>query len=186
MATPPLVCDPIQFEGAIFQRCNLQVVRGTTVIKEISLCDTDIALTDFYAFNGCVYSNSTLVLNSEGLGEISFIMIKASYPSTLPVASRFINIIYNGSYLPMGNLTILTGNPGDLPGQGWDLDPNGSDIESPFFFQGGMLLYNPHGVRVNVEVVLGSGIYTDQFNDFFLTDENGDYLVDQNTNYITI
>jgi hypothetical protein len=103
-----------------------------------------------------------LVLNSEGLGELCFIMIKATYPSTLPVSNRFINIIYNGSYMPMANLTILTGNPSDLSpyinNRGWDLDPNGSDIESPFFSEGGMLLYNPHSVRVNVEVILGGNI----------------------------
>jgi hypothetical protein len=161
MATPPLICDPIQFEGAIFQRCNLQVVSGTTVIKEISLCDTDITVNNFSSFKGCVYPNSTLVLSSDGLGEIAFIMIKASYPSNLPVVSRFINIIYKGNYLPMGNLTILTGNPSDispyLHNRAWDLDPNGSDIESPYFSQGGMLLYNPHNVRVNVEVLIAGG-----------------------------
>ena len=64
--------------------------------------------------------------------------------------------------MPMANLTILTGNPSDLSpyinNRGWDLDPNGSDIESPFFSEGGMLLYNPHSVRVNVEVILGGNI----------------------------
>lgn len=162
MATPPLVCDPIQFEGAIFQRCNLQVIRGTTVIKEMSLCDTSIEIGNYSSFSGCVYGNSSLVLNSEGMGELCFIMIKASYPTTLPVSSRFINIIYNGAYLPMSNLTILTGNPSDLSpytnNRGWDLDPNGSDIESPFFSNGGMILYNPHSVRVNVDVILGGSI----------------------------
>jgi len=138
------------------------VVRGTTLLREISLCDTNIALNNYSSFSGCVYGNSTLVLNSEGLGELCFIMIKATYPSTLPVSNRFINIIYNGSYMPMANLTILTGNPSDLSpyinNRGWDLDPNGSDIESPFFSEGGMLLYNPHSVRVNVEVILGGNI----------------------------
>lgn len=161
MATPPQVCNTIEFEGIIFQRCNLQAVRGTTVLRGISLCDTDIVINNFTSFNGCVYPNSTLILNSDGIGEISFIMIKASYPTTLPVASRYINMIYNGNYLPMGNLTILTGNPGDyspyLADRGWDLDPNGSDIESPYFSEGGMLLYNPHSVRVNVEVILAGG-----------------------------
>jgi len=37
MATPPIVCDTIQFEGAIFQRCNLSVIKGTTVLREIHL-----------------------------------------------------------------------------------------------------------------------------------------------------
>ena len=184
MATPPLICNTIDFQGVIFQRCNLQVVSGTTVLKEIGLCDTDIPLNNFLSFNGCIYPNSTLVLNSEGLGEISFIMIKASYPSTLPTISKFINIIYNGNYLPMGNLTILTGNPGNLPGYGWDLEPDGTDVISPFFSEGGMLLYNPHNIRVNVEVILGSGIYEDVFNDILLADENGDYLVNNDSDYL--
>jgi hypothetical protein len=162
MATPPTVCDTIQFEGAIFQRCNLQVVRGTTLLREISLCDTNIILNNYSSFSGCVYGNSSLILNAEGLEELCFIMIKATYPSVLPVASRFINIIYNGSYMPMSNLTILTGNPSYISpyfnNRGWDLDPNGSDIESPFFSEGGMLLYNPHSVRVNIEVILGSNV----------------------------
>jgi hypothetical protein len=158
MATAPQICNTIDFEGTIFQRCNLQVTKGTTVIREISLCDTDIILNNFSSFSGCVYGNSSLLLNSEGLGELSFIMVKATYPSVLPIASRFINIIYNGNYLPMSNLTILTGNPSNTSPQflnrGWDLDPNGSDIESPYFSSGGMLLYNPHAVRVNIEVIL--------------------------------
>jgi len=162
MATPPLVCDTIQFEGAIFQRCNLQVIRGTTLLREISLCDTNIALNNYSSFSGCVYGNSSLILNAEGLGELCFIMIKATYPSVLPISSRFINILYNGAYMPMSNLTILTGNPSDISpymnNRGWDLDPNGSDIESPFFVQGGMLLYNPHSVRVNIDVILGGNI----------------------------
>jgi hypothetical protein len=161
MATAPQVCNTIEFEGVIMQRCNLQVVQGTKVIRDINLCDTDIILNNFTSFNGCVYGNSSLILNSEGLGQIGFIMIKATYPSTLPVASRFINIIYQGAYLPMANLTILTGNPGDASPvfleRGWDLDPNGSDIESPYFSEGGMILYNPHSVRVNVEVILAGG-----------------------------
>ncbi len=141
---------------------NLQVISGTTVLREISLCDTNIVLNNYSSFSGCVYGNSSLILNSEGLGELCFIMIKATYPSVLPVSSRFINILYNGAYMPMANLTILTGNPSDISpymdNRGWDLDPNGSDIESPFFSQGGMLLYNPHSVRVNIDVILGGNI----------------------------
>ena len=47
MATPPLICNPIEFEGSIMQRCNLQVIKGTTVIREMSLCDTDITINDY-------------------------------------------------------------------------------------------------------------------------------------------
>lgn len=163
MATPPLACNTIEFDGTIFQRCTLQIVKGTAIINEFSFCDTDIIINNFSSFSGCVYPNSTLVLNGGGIGEASFIMIKASYPSSLPVANRYINIIYKGDYLPMANLTIFTGNPSEyspyIPGRGWDLDPNGSDIESPFFENGGMLLYNPHSVRVNVEVLVADQFY---------------------------
>lgn len=183
MATPPLVCNTIEFEGAIFQRCNLQVVRGTTVIREMSLCDTDIILNNFSNFSGCVYPNSSLILNGEGLNNIDFVMIKVTYPTTLPVSNRFINIIYNGSYLPISNFILLTGNSNYIFG-GWDLDPNGSDIESPYFEQGGMLLYNPHSVRVNVEVVIGEGLITDAITNY-MTDQNGNILVDQNGDFIT-
>lgn len=160
MATPPIVCDTIQFEGAIFQRCNLQVIKGTTVIREISLCDTDITLNNYSSFSGCVYGNSTLLLNAEEMGELSFIMIKVSYPGTLPVSNRFINVIYKEKYFPLANFMILTGNTSSvsphIQNRAWDLDPNGSDIISPYFNQGGMLLYNPHSIRVNVDVILGS------------------------------
>lgn len=183
MATPPLVCNTIEFEGAIFQRCNLQMVRGTTVLNQISLCDTDITLNNFSSFSGCVYPNSTLILNAEGLSNVDFVMIKVSYPSTLPIASKYINIIYNGAYLPIANMTILTGNSNYIFG-GWDLDPNGSDIESPYFEQGGMLLYNPHSVRVNVEVVIGEGLVGSEITNY-LTDENGNILVTQDGDFIT-
>jgi hypothetical protein len=183
MATPPQICNTIEFEGSIFQRCNLQVVKGTKVIREITLCDTNIILNNFSSFSGCVYGNSSLLLTGEGLNNVDFVMIKATYPSSLPVASKFINIIYNGSYLPMGDLTILTGNSNYIFG-GWDLDPNGSDIESPYFEQGGMLLYNPHSVRVNVEVIIGEGLITSEVTNY-LTDQNGQIIVTQNGDFIT-
>lgn len=180
MATPPQACNIIEFNGAIFQRCNLQIVRGTAVIKELSFCDTDIVINNFSSFSGCVYPNSTLVLNAEGLGQLSFIMIKATYPNTLPIASRYINIIYQGAYLPMANLTIFTGTPGDYSpvflDRGWDLDSNGSDIESPYFSEGGMLLYNPHSVRVNVDVILGGGFSSTQSLGNFFTTDSGDFI----------
>ena len=163
MATPPLACNTVEFEGSIFQRCTLQVVKGSMVVNEVSFCDTDIVINDYSFFSGCVYPGSTLILNDGGIGEASFIMIKASYPTSLSVVNRYINIIYKGNYLPMANLTILTGNPSEyspyIPGRGWDLDPNGSDIQSPFFENGGMLLYNPHSVRVNIEVIIANQFY---------------------------
>jgi len=182
MATPPLVCDTIQFEGAIFQRCNLQIVNGTKVVREISFCDTDIVLNNYSSFSGCVYGNSSLLLSAEGLNNVDFVMIKATYPTSLPVSNRFINILYNGNYLPMANLTILTGNSNYIFG-GWELDPNGSDIESPYFEQGGMLLYNPHSVRVNVEVIIGEGLVSSEITEY-LTDQNGNILVTEDGDFI--
>lgn len=182
MATPPLICNTIEFEGAIFQRCNLQVVKGTTMLREITFCDVDIPLNNFSSFSGCIYGNSSLLLSSSGIGTADFIIIKASYPGTLPSASKFINIIYNGAYLPMSELTILTGNNNYIFG-GWDLDPNGSDIESPYFEQGGMLLYNPHSVRVNIEVIIGEGLTSSAITNY-LTDQNGNILVTQDGDFI--
>ena len=106
------------------------------------------------------------------------------YTEILVVSNRFINIIYDGAYLPMANLTILTGNPSDLSpyfyNRGWDLDPNGSDIESPFFDQGGMILYNPHSVRVNIEVILGGGFATTPSpSGDFIVSEGGDFIVSE-------
>lgn len=183
MATAPLICNTIEFEGSIFQRCNLQIVKGTTVLREIGLCDTDIILNNFTSFNGCVYGNSTLLLSSEGLNSVDFIMIKVSYPSTLPVASRFINMIYGGNYLPISTLMVLTGNGNYIFG-GWDLDPDGSDIESPYFEQGGMLLYNPHSVKVNVEVIIAEGLLSSEITNY-LIDENGNVLVNEDGDFLT-
>ena len=52
MATPPLACNTIEFDGTVFQRCTLQVVKGSMVINEFSFCDTDIIINDFSAFSG--------------------------------------------------------------------------------------------------------------------------------------
>jgi hypothetical protein len=168
MATPPIVCNTIQFEGAIFQRCNLQVVRGTTVLRDISLCDTDIVLNNYSSFSGCVYGNSSLLRSGAGLNNVDFVMIKATYPNTLPMA----------------NLTILTGNSNYIFG-GWDLDPNGSDIESPYFEQGGMLLYNPHSVRVNVEVIIGEGNVSPEITNY-LVNEDGSILVNEDGDFLIL
>ena len=182
MATPPQICNTIEFEGAIFQRCNLQIVRGTTVLREISFCDTDIILNNYSSFNGCVYGNSSLLLKGNDLNNVDFVMIKATYPTTLPVSSRFINILYNGNYLPMGNLTLLTGNSNYIFG-GWDLDPNGSDIESPYFEQGGMILYNPHSVRINIEVIIGEGNISQEVTNY-LVNEDGEILVNEDGDFL--
>lgn len=152
MATAPIICNTIDFQGIIFDRCNLQVISGNSNIRKISLCDTDIQISNYSSFSGCVHPNSRLLLNASELGELGFILIKATYSTILPIASRFINILYKGKSFPMSNLTILSGNPIDtspyIPGnRGWDLDP---------INDGGMLLYNPHGVKVKVDVILAS------------------------------
>jgi hypothetical protein len=130
------------------------------VTREISFCGIDIPLETVSSFNGCIYPGSSLLLTAEEMPLVSFVLVRATYPSVLPIASRFINIIYNGNYLPMSDLTILTGNtntgsPSDSS-TSWDLNPNGSDIESPYFSKGGMILYNPQSVKVNVQVILGN------------------------------
>jgi hypothetical protein len=160
MATPPLICNPTEFQGSLFQRCDLQVVNGNTIIRQISFCDIDISLERVYSFNGCIYPNSSLALISEEIPLASFILIRAKYPMALPVSSRFITIIYKGEVLPMSDLTILTGNINTgSPGNSffsWDLSQIASTTGSPSFLHHGMILQNPHSVKVNIEVILGS------------------------------
>lgn len=163
MATPPLVCSSgayNQFQGIVMDRCEIKMLDGTTTKSSFSLCDVVITLDDFLSFNTCLEPGISLLLNPEGIdmnGEVKLIIIKATYPSSMDPSLRYINFIHQGKTLPIGDLMILTGNPtAGSPGRGWDLSPNGTEISSPYFDQGGMVLYNPQTTKINIQVLLGS------------------------------
>lgn len=178
MATPPLVCSSGSyntFQGIVMDRCEIKMLEETTVKSTFSLCDLGIALDDFSSFSTCLEPGLSLLLNPEDIdmnGEVKLIIIKVTYPSSLDQSLRYINFTHQGKVLPIGDIMILTGNPAvDAPGRGWDLSPNGTDITSPYFDQGGMTLYNPHAVRINIQVILGSNPPNT------IASTNSDYLV---------
>jgi hypothetical protein len=193
MATPPLVCSSgsyNQFQGIVMDRCEIKMLEGTTVKSTFSLCDFGITLDDFSSFSTCLEPGLSLLLNPEGIdmnGEVKLIIIRVTYPSSLDPSLRYINFTHQGKVLPIGDIMILSGNPAvDAPGRGWDLSPDGTDISSPYFEQGGMILYNPHTARINIQVILGSnppntvstsnGDYLVSDDGFFITSENGYYI----------
>lgn len=163
MATSPLVCSSSiydTFQGIVMDRCEIKMIEGTSVKSSFSLCDVGLSIDDFASFSTCLEPGLSLLLNPEGIdmnGEVKLIIIKVTYPSTMDPTQKYINFINQGMTLPIGDIMILTGNPAkDAPGRGWDLSPNGSDLSSPYFDQGGMVLYNPHQSRINIQVILGS------------------------------
>lgn len=193
MATPPLTCSSSvydTFQGIVMDRCEIKMLEGTAVKSSFSLCDVGLSVDDFSSFSTCLEPGLSLLLNPEGIdidGEVKLIIIKVSYPSTLDPTQKFINFINQGMTLPIGDIMILSGNPtADSPGRGWDLSPDGTDISSPYFEQGGMLLYNPQSVRINIQVILGSnppsttGVSNTDYivseDGYFITSENGYYL----------
>jgi len=193
MATPPLVCSSSvynTFQGIVMDRCEIKMLEGTTVKSTFSLCDFGISIDDFSAFSTCLEPGLSFLLNPEGIdinGEVKLIIIKASYPTSLDPSLRFINFINQGRTLPMGDIMVLTGNPAsDAPGRGWDISPDGSGISSPYFEQGGMLLYNPQTVRINIQVIIGSNPpnTVTPSNSDYITSEDGYFITSENGYYI--
>jgi len=150
MATSPFTCNKINFEGVVMQRCNLQVISGIKILEEVSFCDINIRVKLFSVFKGCINPKSSLLLNGSELGEIAFILVKVIYPSSFNSVDKYITVTYKEKSFPVSNLMILTGTPKKTIGQGWDLNNNN------------MKLNNPHSVKINVEVIIASGIYGEE------------------------
>ena len=193
MATPPLICSQTvysTFQGIVMDRCEIKMLEGTAVKSTFSLCDFGMSIDDFSSFSTCLEPGLSMILNPEGIdinGEIKLLIIKVLYPSTLPNESRYINFINQGRTMPIGDIMMLTGNPAsDAPGRGWDLTPDGTELTSPYFDQGGMILYNPHSVRINIQVILGSNPpnTTSSSNGDYISSEDGYYITAENGYYI--
>lgn len=192
MATPPLVCSSpanSTFRGIGMDRCELKLYDGTIVKSTFSLCDFSSQIDDFSYSTTCLEPGRSFIINSDNIGsngEVKMIIIKVSYPSSLVYQDKYINFINQGKTLPIGDIMMLSGNPNsNSPGRGWDLNANGTDITSPYFTDGGIILFNPHSVKINVQIIIGFTA-TIETSDIFITTEDNDYLMDDDGNYLTL
>lgn len=200
MAKPPLICKAdlanSQIQHGGFDRCTFLVTKDSAIMNSFSLCDYSLDIDNFFTQTLRLKGGSAFLIDDAGLGnqfgEISFLLVYVSYPSSFTLNSdKYINLIYDTIVYPVAELHIWTGEPGNNPGSGITIFPNGSDTVSPYLDSGGVVLYNPHNNYVDVKIIIASkgnikdtsssapvGVLTSQDGDFIIIDNEGNYLIE--------
>lgn len=186
MATAPIICPPSAGESAFFNRCLFQVVQNNQVLNTMGFCDYSMDIDDFFAQTVSLMGGEAFLLDDAGLGndfsEIKFLVIKVNYSSNFNKDSdRYINLIYENATYPIGEFHIWTGQPTDSIGTGITIKSNGSGISSPLLTDGGIILHNPHGNSVDLNIMIASSstltpAVSSTYIDSVLLDESGNYL----------
>lgn len=164
MATPPIICasDGANelIERAYFDKCTLTVIKGNNTVNTLSLCDFSMDISNFFSQSLRLKGNTAFLLDDGEIGlingEIKFIVIKVSYPSTFTnYADKYINLNYIDSTYPIGELNIWTGNPKDgYTGRGIKVTTPSGEYTSPYFNSGGIVIHNPHSNYVDMDVMI--------------------------------
>ena len=201
MAKPPVICKEelanSQIQQGYFDRCTFRVTKDSALTNSISFCDFSMDIDNFFTQNLRLKPGSAFLLDDSQLGnefgEVSFFLVKVTYPALFTTdSSKYIDLIYDNITYPVGEVNIWTGEPGINAGTGITAYPNGSEIESPFFIAGGIVLHNPQQYYVDVKIILAGkgtaqnqgssapvGLLSSQDGDFlFLEGTNGDYLIE--------
>jgi len=165
MATPPLICTTdianTLVERGSFDRCTFKVTKDSAILNTMSFCDYSMDIGDFFTQNLCLKGKSAFLVDDSGLGnefgEIKFFLAKVTYPSNFKKdVDKYIEMVYFNKTYPIGEICILSGEPGLNPGMGITIDPQGSEITSPYFSNGGIVLYNPHDYQVDIKMIIAS------------------------------
>lgn len=188
MATPPLVCAAdlanSLIERAYFDRCTLLITRDNSLINAMNLCNYSMEIDDFFTQHVRLKANGAFLLDDAGIGksfgQVKFLLIKVKYPSTFTnYTDKYIEIKYQGTTYPIGELHIWTGNPSTVPVTGVVVDPGGSEYTSPYFDIGGVVIYNPHSNYVDLDIMIASSVPPDgsDIDGSVLNDDIGDYIL---------
>jgi uncharacterized membrane protein YgcG len=161
MAKAPLICQAdlanTLIEGGHFDKCTLLVTKDSTVVNSFNFCDFSLDIDEFFTQNLTLGPGSAFLLDDGGLsnsfGEVKFLLIKVSYPTTFTRDSdKYIDLIHESSTYSIGELHIWTGNPGDSAGMGIAVSPSGD----PQYSTGGIVLHNPHTNSVSIKIIVAS------------------------------
>ena len=159
MATRPIVCPYVQAEGIRFDRTNLVIdsneMTNPQVIEELDDLIFDIQAYS-KSFINLVGATCGLISQSDiadTSGFVSFIAIKAIFPSDTLEKDKYLTWSYRGETYYMGEVLILSGanlTTFDSEQFGWNLAKPG-----PLYQDGGITICNPHSTKtVKVEFIV--------------------------------
>lgn len=160
MATRPPVCPPNQVPGLAFNRSALVEVGADGNYSTNPLVDLKDLIFGVRAFShlsiSLAESKSSLLSQTDigdDFGYQSFILIKVTYPSDIPVTQKYLEWTYNGSTYYIGEIMVLSGRRTssiDAKELGWNLS-----ADDVYYNGGGIIFTNPHSTfRVKLEILV--------------------------------
>jgi hypothetical protein len=170
-----LDCNPTRQKKIIFEGSSLKIISGAQVLDSVDLSGFSHFASEFGGsmkkrvfiqpdLNYYLYAGNI----GQDQGEVSFIIMKVKYDSSLPEEEKYITWEYEGYVFPVKNLLVLSGRTlDDIKYHGWDLEAYDDTVTSPVFSPnlnpnltpqdltfGGILIYNRTGKEVEVEILV--------------------------------
>lgn len=163
MATQPITCPYDVLEGFRFYRGNLVLDSGNTSNppKYLSMKDLNIGVDKFSRSRVTLKPGASSLLSQTDVGDeygyVSFIAVKAIYPSSTVESRKYIAWTYQGNTNYMGELMVLSGqriSSSDSEFEGWNLSKPGT-LSSDSIGNGGIVFYNPSTeITVKLEILV--------------------------------
>jgi len=163
MATQPITCPYDVLEGFRFYRGNLVLDNGNTSNppKYLSMKDLNIEVDRFSRSRVTLKPGAYSLLSQTDIGDqygyVSFIAVKAIYPSSTLESRKYINWTYQGNTNYMGELMVLSGqriSSSDSEFEGWNLSKPGT-LASDSVGNGGIVFHNPSTeITVKLEILV--------------------------------
>lgn len=160
MATRPVVCPYDTPEGFRFYRDNLVLDDGTksSPPKYLSMKDLIIGVESFSKSRVSLNAGESFLLSqgdvSDTLGYVSFIAIKAKFPTNIVESKKYLTWVYKDQTMNMGELMVLSGArqySSDSGYEGWNLTKPNQYING-----GGIIFTNPHSdFQIKLEILIG-------------------------------
>jgi len=159
MATKPITCPYDEGVGFRFYRSNLVLDEGNTNNLPIYLEMSDLVdeSVSFSKSRVILKAGKCYLLSQTDIGDnqgyVSFIAVKAVYPSSTVESRKYIQWTYLNDTYYMGELMVLSGkklSASDSINEGWLLSKPGV-----YSNLGGIVFCNPHSdVDVKLEILV--------------------------------
>jgi hypothetical protein len=168
-------CNPTKQKKIIFEGSSLKIISGSQVLDSVDLSGFSHFASEFGGSmkkrvfipslqNYYLYAGNI----GQDQGEVSLIVMKVRYDSSLAEEEKYITWEYEGYVFPVKNLLFLSGRTLDIiKHHGWDLEAYDDTATSPVFTPtlnpvlteqdltfGGILIYNRTGKEVEVEILV--------------------------------
>jgi len=159
MATQPVTCPYTQPAGFNFFRGNLVLDDGSKATPPVYMELSDILeeVQSFSKSRSSLKSGQCYILTQTDIGDelgyVSFIAVKATFPSGTLESKKYLNWTYQENTYTMGTLMILSGKRLSSVSsiyEGWLLSKPGVYSQN-----GGILFCNPHqDIDIKLEILV--------------------------------